>query len=120
MHEAIAAWFTGGGALAPFAEALAPSFRIVSPDGTTRDREAIVASMRVARGAHAGEEPPFVIEVRAVEHREAVADRHLVTYEEHQRRAGEWEARTASAWLREDAAAPGGLTWVHLHETWLE
>jgi hypothetical protein len=120
MHEAIEAWFTEGDDLAPFADALAEEFRIVSPDGTTRDRAAIVESMREADGVHAGEDPPFVVEVRNVEHPESVADRHLVTYEEHQRVEGEWEARTSSAWLREDAEAPGGLVWVHLHETWLD
>jgi hypothetical protein len=76
--------------------------------------------MREAAGVHAGADPPFVVEVRAVEHRESVADRHLVTYEEHQRIDAEWEARTSSVWLREDDETPGGLAWVHLHETWLE
>jgi hypothetical protein len=120
MHDAIEAWFTDGDDLDPFADALAEEFRIVSPDGTTRDREAIVGSMREAAGVHAGADPPFVVEVRDVEHRESVADRHLVTYEEHQRIDGAWEARTSSVWLREDDEAPGGLAWVHLHETWLE
>lgn len=120
LHDAIEAWFTVGEALAPFADALAPEFRIVSPDGTERDREAVVASMREAAGAHAGTDPPFVVEIRNVEHRESVAGRHLVTYEEHQRVGGDWEARTSSVWLRDDAEAPAGLSWVHLHETWLE
>jgi hypothetical protein len=121
MHEAIEDWFTGAiDDLAPFADALAPAFHIVSPDGTTRSREEIVASMAGAHGTSADTEPPFVIDIRNVERRDSAGDHHLVTYEEHQRAGGSWEARTSSAWLREEAAAPGGLAWVHLHETWLE
>lgn len=120
MHDVIEAWFTEGEDLAAFADALAPEFRIVSPDGTTRHREAVVTSMEGAAGVHAGEDPPFVVEVREATLRESAGDRHLVTYEEHQRIESEWEARTSSVWLREDAEAPGGLAWVHLHETWLD
>lgn len=121
MHEVIEDWLTGALAdIGPFADALAPAFRIVSPDGETREREAVVASMHDAHGSHAGTSPSFAVEIRDLEHRELAAGCHLVTYEEHQRVEGTWEARTSSAWLREDETAPGGLAWVHLHETWLD
>jgi hypothetical protein len=121
LHEVIEGWFAGTVAdLAPFADAMDGTFRIVSPDGEPRTRGEVVRSMREAKGVHAGSDPPFEIAIRDVDHRTAAGGYHLVTYEEHQRVDGDWEGRTSSAWLREREHAPAGLVWVHLQETWLD
>lgn len=120
LHDAIGAWFRGEtDDLAPFADAMADEFRIVSPDGTTSDREAVIAGLRGARGAHAGETPPFRVEIRDPEVRASPGDCRLVAYEEHQRAGGEWTGRASTALLRPADDAPAGVEWVHVHETWL-
>lgn len=121
MHTFIEDWIGGiRDDVSPFADALAPEFTFVPPDGVLRDRESAVAAMEDAGGAHADSTPHFVIEIENAERQLSVYGMHLVTYEEYQRVDGDWQARTSSVWLRETADTPSGLEWVHLHESWLE
>ena len=120
LHDVIEAWFLGGiDDLAPFAEALADDFHIVSPSGTTRSKAAVVEGMTDAQGMYEASSPAFGIRIENATVRVDDGDSWLVTYEEHQRVDGDWEARTSSVLLRERAVAPAGVEWVHLHETWL-
>ena len=43
----------------------------------------------------------------------------LATYEERQRCAGAITRRRSSALFAPAATAPGGVTWLHLQETWI-
>lgn len=120
LHDEIEAWFRGTtDDLSPFADALADDFHIVSPGGNTRSEAEIVDSLADARGLHEGASQPFEIRIENATVRVDDGDSWLVTYEEHQRVDGDWEARTSSVLLRERASAPAGIEWVHLHETWL-
>ena len=44
----------------------------------------------------------------------------IVTYEEHQRRPSESVALISTVGLLPDAARPGGLAWLFVHETFLQ
>lgn len=123
LHEVIAAWTTGEAAntddsYALFAGALAPGFMIINPGGVAEDRNTIVSRFRGLHGSRAGRD--FRIEIRqAAVHRET-GDLALVTYHEHWfEGAAEKSVIIATALLQAAPAAPGGLLWRHLHETWL-
>ena len=120
LHAVIEAWFRSEiDALAPFADALAEDFHIVSPSGSTSTKAAVIEGMADAQGRFADADPQFEIEIKNTQLRVDDGDQWLLTYEEHQRIDGDWEARTSSVLLQEQAAAPAGVEWVHLHETWL-
>jgi hypothetical protein len=96
LHEVIEAWFRGEtDDLAPFADALAPEFEQVSPDGVVSDRDAVVTGLREA---HA-DDPDLTIEIRDAAHRITVGDGHLIRYEEHQRTDDERTGRVSTALL---------------------
>jgi hypothetical protein len=100
---------------------LAPDFCIVMPGGRMLRGAALLADMRQAHGANLR----FRINIRNVEVRSLGEDGKLIlaTYEEWQKNALNSKppnnARISSALLKRDDAAPNGLIWVHVHETWL-
>ena len=123
LHTVIEGWTTGrlpetDEAFAGFADALDPQFVLINPEGSIERRDHVVTRFRQrhgARGAHA-----FRITIAEARLRFVLADHALVNYEEHWHR-GDDPAGTilASAWLRHTKRAPGGVGWLHLHETWL-
>lgn len=122
MHEALQAWFVTGDddAFDHVEAALAPGFVVVDPGGGETDRDSLLASLGEAGGGRADADPPFEIEIRAVEPRLTSDDLCLVTYEEWQRGGDDAETgRVSSALFRRAESSPG-VEWVHLHETWLE
>lgn len=100
---------------------LAPDFRIVMPAGRILRGAALLADMRQAHGTNL----QFRINIRNIEVRSLGEDGKLIlaTYEEWQKNALNSKppnnARIASALLKRDDAAPNGLIWLHVHETWL-
>jgi hypothetical protein len=130
LHEFFEAWLRDDDpdGFDRVADALAPGFHIVSPDGTVRGYDALVASLRAGRGS---QPPGFAIEVRDVRVRDVTPHEEscLVTYEEWQRgRTGDgdgdgdgdaWTGRLSTALFGRAPDAPGGVEWRHVHETWL-
>lgn len=117
LHEFFAAWFRGDREQERFdrvAGALAPTFRLVRPDGTETDREAVLEGVRAARGTEA---PSFRIDVRDLRVRRRLDDHCLVTYEEWQHRDGAWDGRRSTALLARESSAPAGVVWLDLQET---
>jgi hypothetical protein len=86
----------------------------------TIQRAALFASLRGAHGVHRGADPPFRIWIENLRSTRLSDELALVTYEEWQELAGARSARVSTALLRREELAPGGLSWTHLHETWLE
>ena len=71
-----------------------------------------------------GSNPDFHISIRAIRQLPLTADAiHLVNYQEWQRNAKlstpANNGRLSSAVLVDDPAAPNGVKWFHVHETWL-
>jgi hypothetical protein len=122
LHRFFVAWFTGHcpksrEAFARVADALAPDFVQIDPAGRERRRGPLLAAFRGAHGSRAGE--PFAIRiVRPKIHlvRRGLA---LATYEERQQSGGATTRRRSSALFAPAAAAPGGVAWLHLQETWI-
>ena len=123
LHTVIADWTTGAVAerdenYAPFADALAPGFVIINPGGVEEVRETIVPRFRGLYAYRAGRD--FRIEIHEPILRRDLGERGLITYREHWFE-GEREASVifSTALLEATDSAPGGMAWLHLHETWL-
>lgn len=98
-----------------FLAATAPAFTLISPDGTVAGSDATAAWIRAAHGTRPG------VRLWTDEHRLCAAgnDWALVTYREWQTNSGATTLRLSTALLLADAAAPTGLSWAHVHETWI-
>ncbi|MDX1579100.1 MAG: DUF4440 domain-containing protein [Gemmatimonadota bacterium] len=120
--EALHAFFEGwiGGTLdrsqAAFERleaALADDFSFVTTSGELLDREAVLEGVRKAHGARAG----LRIAIRQP-HLVYDAEDHLAaTYEEWQEAGGERTGRRSTVFFGRREGAPGGLVWLHVHET---
>lgn len=121
LHEMIEAWLAGSipdsdEAYRRFSAAMADDFEIISPSGARSDRAGIVSSFR---NAHGTRDAQFLVAIKNVKTRLLRSPLALLTYEEWQFDNGKATARLSTVLLRQDSSTPGGVAWVHLHETWL-
>lgn len=120
LHAFFEAWLREGNAPMDFSEveqAIGQDFRIISPDGTTEERDAIISSIRNSRGSRGPDFTILVLDPRAIWTGERAA---LLEYTEQQYRAGRTTRRRSTALLLANPSAPRGVEWRHLQETWLE
>ncbi len=123
LHQVIEGWTTGqvletADAFAGFADALEPDFVIINPDGQTETRDSVVGRFRQRHGARSG--VGFQIGIAEATLRQTVDHHGLVTYHEiWTKHGGPAGTILASAWLHLNDGTPGGVGWLHLHETWL-
>jgi hypothetical protein len=121
LHAFFVAWFRAGDGPRPdFARceaALAPDFRMVTPDGAVHDRAAVISRLRAAVGTAPGD---FAIDIL----QPAVAWQSdgavLLEFVEQQYRAGRTTRRRSTGLFTDQPGAPHGVVWRHLQETWLE
>jgi hypothetical protein len=124
LHAFFEAWLRGelphtNDRLERLEAALGAGFQLIGPDGVVRPRATVIDDLDDRHGARRDDDGAFRIEIEAVEPQfesEAVCQE---TYHEHQRTAGEWRGRHASALFERAPAAPGDVVRRHLHETWL-
>lgn len=130
LHRFFQDWFNGelpntDEAFARFADALDTDFFIVPPSGHLADRPRLLELLRPGHGRYEGDYRGRVwvenVKIRRLEENLAV-----VTYEEWQKTVNasgvtldDPRGRLSSALLRLDPEAPGGVRWLHVHETWL-
>ncbi len=124
LHAFFEQWFRGevehgDAALARLADALAPGFEMITPEGGRAGRAQLLEGIRSMHGRHASTRPPFTIEIAHVQIRGLGDDVALATYEEWQQVEGERTERLSSAVFQASARAPNGVRWVHVHEVWL-
>ena len=123
LHEFFEGWFTGDlpetdEAFKAVEERLADGFVLVSPRGDVDDRGPLLDAIR---SAHGGRPSSFRIWIEDVELRQSHGGVYVATYEEWQQQGDEEPThRLSTAVLRDNADAPGGLVWLHVHEVWLE
>lgn len=111
-HQVIEAWLRGDADdFAPFAAAQAPDFTMVGPDGEALSAEQVLQWVQASHG----QAPDVRIDIRDVRVVSASGELIVATYQEWQLGRG----RLSTVVLRHEPAAPGGLTWLHLHESWL-
>jgi hypothetical protein len=95
--------------------AFAGDLSMITPDGVWFDRAHILANFANATAA-----PGFRIlihDVRLIWESESAV---LLRYVEEQYRDGQTTRRLSSALFTRNEAAPLGVVWRHLHETWQE
>jgi hypothetical protein len=125
LHQFFEGWFSGRLPKSEVAfercrRALAPGFRLLSPDAMIAEREALLAGLFQAHGTQVNTR--IWIEdfaYRPVVERDGLG---LVTYQEWQERAGVITCRLSSALMAANAHDPdesSGVVWLHLHETWV-
>lgn len=118
-HHFFVEWFTGRApetAMLASAKAFAPDMLMIEPDGKLINAGLIVAMIR---NAHGKRPTDFEIRVEVIDARPIGDDLALVTYDEHQVIDGRKSARRSSALFSADPAAPEGVVWRHLQETWI-
>ena len=123
LHRFFVAWFLGScpksrASFARVADALAPGFVQIDPQGGERRRPALLAVLRAAHGCRAGED--FTIRILRPKIRLVHRSLALAAYEERQSCAGMTTRRRSSALFAPAPAAPGHVAWLHLQETWIE
>ena len=123
LHRFFAIWFLGRcansrAAFARVTDALAPGFVRIDPAGRLQGRAAVLSALDAAHGCYAGE----AFAIRVLRPRVSLIQPGLVLaiYEERQRRGGALTRRRASALLAQAPAAPRGVAWLHLQETWID
>jgi hypothetical protein len=119
LHAFFVVWFRPGPAAADFGPceaALALDFRMVSPDGMVSDRAAVLQRLRQARGS---QPPDFAIAIAGIEPLWQQGDAVLLAYVEEQYRSGSTTRRRSTALFTAEPAAPRGVVWRHLQETWM-
>lgn len=120
LHDFFQAWLTAAlpndeATFARFAETTDPDFTLITPDGTVLDCAAVTGWIRSAHGSRPGSR------LWTTDHAVRYADAGcvLVTYNEWQTRDGATTCRISSALFTAGDAAPNGLLWQHVHETWI-
>lgn len=119
LHEFFVVWFRAG-ATVDFhlcEGALAEDFRMVTPDGAVHDRAGVLARLRQARGSQPNR---FSIAVSDISVLWQQSDAALLEYVEQQYRDGGTTRRRSTALFTREPAAPRGVLWRHLQETWMQ
>lgn len=121
LHRFFEAWLghAGTGDIARLEAALAPGFEMIVPSGALFARAAVIAMVAGGRGRKGSETRPFTIRIDDATAVALGPEHCLVRYIERQDGPDGPTARWSSALFRADAAAPCGVVWLHLQETWL-
>jgi hypothetical protein len=119
LHAFFVAWFTDRQPAPDFGsceEAFSPSFEMVAPDGRRHQRSAVVQRLRMARGSV---REPFEIAIVEPAKVWSSGDAIVMRYVEQQLREGKTTRRRSVALLTRAPAAPRGMLWQSLAETWM-
>ena len=132
FHAFLRDWLAGAvprtaGTFERFSRAMDDGVEVISPLGTVTRRDALVGEFEALHGrlaadaaatADAGADA-FDIWIENFRCRWVRGDHAMVVYEEWHRRRGAASARLSTALFRREEAAPEGVVWLHVHETWL-
>jgi hypothetical protein len=120
LHDFFVAWMHGDESATDFSRAeasIGKEFRMISPDGKMDDRAAVLEWIKGARGSRPSPFTIVALDPRTIWARE---DAVLLEYTEQQYRDGQTTRRRSTALFLADPAAPRGVVWRHLQETWME
>lgn len=114
LHVEFEHWFAGStDDFERIRTSLADDFTFISPAGDIVEPTDLLAGIRAAHGSRR-----IRIRIANVVVRWSRESTVLATYEEWQDHDDFTAARQSTVLFTEDEAAPGGLLWRHVHETW--
>jgi hypothetical protein len=119
LHDFFHAWLGGTlpaeeAVFARLADATDPAFTLITPDGEAVARDKLIEQLRAAHGSR----PNWRMWIANVELRAHAGELVVATYEEWHQTGDATTVRLCTAVFREQPAAPNGVVWVHVHETW--
>ena len=115
LHHEFERWFHGqSDSLSRVEQSLADDFLFVAPNGAVVDRADLIAGLRNGHGQHG-----FGIRVENVTLRWRRGDVVAASYEEWHTHADYTTTRQSTAVMEHASEAPGGFTWLAVHETWV-
>jgi hypothetical protein len=115
LHRFFEAWFRGEEAdFSRFESVTHPEMTFISPGGEVIERGRLLGAIQAGRG----NQPTLRIWIENPVLRYQSSEGLLATYEEWQECGGETRSRITSVWFVLDDAAPHGLVWRHVHETY--
>lgn len=120
LHDFFQDWFTS---VVPesdeefhrFAAAMDTNFAIIGPNGALTELPALTAGLRNAYG----KQPKIRIWTENHRRHHQWGNVALCTYEEWQAIGDKTTVRLSSVLLRKEVDTPHGLSWLHVHETWI-
>lgn len=118
-HDFFVAWFTGrgtDGGMEATRRAFHPEMRRIGPDGAWEDRDTVIAALTAARGRLSER---FRIVIETGDTVWLGTDTVLVTYIERQDNGPTQTTRRSAALFTRDPAAPHGVVWRFVQETWI-
>ncbi len=124
LHRFFVEWMTGAlprnrKAFARVADALVHGMTMITPQGEAMACPPLLTALEAAHGVFTPPDRTFRIWIENYDCRFVSGDLCLATYEEWQDRAGEVKGRLSTVLFRRREGAPGGVEWLHVHETWL-
>jgi hypothetical protein len=123
LHSFFAEWLSGRmektqKAFARCSDVLTSDFRIVVPRGTIVTRDELIGALHDSHGSH-GDDENFDIWTEDITPCWREDTHALLTYVECQRVGGKVSRRTSSAIFCQAPHTPNGVSWRHVHETWI-
>ncbi len=124
LHVFLQAWLAGtvprdAATFVRFEGVIGDGFLIISPLGTITERAALLSEFEASHGVLAGQATDFRIWIENYRCVRTMGDRALVIYEEWHSLGDDTSARLTTALFERHRTSPNGVTWAHVHETWL-
>ena len=94
---------------------LHPNFRIILPRGDQIQYHTLLEILRNAHGSHTN----MHIWIKRIQVLHQIGDLVLATYEEWQEIDGQVNSRLSTVLFQKAPKTPNGLSWLHVHETWI-
>jgi hypothetical protein len=114
LHVEFERWFAGStDDFERIRSSMAAGFTLVTPGGDVIEHTDLLAGLLDSHGSR-----QIRIRIENVVVRWSTGSGILATYEEWQEHAHYTAARQSTVLFTGDQAAPSGLLWRHLHETW--
>lgn len=114
LHIEFERWFAGSiSSFERIRSSMADDFTFISPGGDVIEPDELLTGLHASHGSR-----QITIRIKNVIVRWSDESAVLATYEEWQDHPGYTAARQSTVLFTEYEAAPGGLLWRHVHETW--
>ncbi|MGI9605191.1 MAG: DUF4440 domain-containing protein [Acidimicrobiales bacterium] len=116
LHQFFEDWFHGRPAsIDRFVSVLADEFEMIDPRGGRHDRATIIAMIEHARGSEDS------VRIRVSDHQLVAASGEVLVgrYVEHHEDSSDPSRRVSTVVFELSAAAPNGVRWRSVHETFL-